>query len=81
MVSSSLLDYTPIAQPQIVEDPQLEEDDEGFFDPNEYEYEDWIAYYSDELWNNWEIYRQHCYDHMIPEDITFSEFCKNEYYY
>jgi len=81
MVGSNLLDYTPIAsEPQVIEDPQLDEDDEGFVDPNEYDYEDWIAYYSDELWNNWENYRKQCYDQMIPEDITFSEFCKNEYY-
>ena len=82
MVGSNLLDYTPIAsEPQVIEDPQLEEEDEGFVDPNEYEYEDWIAYYSDELWNNWENYRQDCYDKMIPDGISFSEFCKNEYYY
>jgi hypothetical protein len=58
MVGSNLLDYTPIAsEPQVIEDYDNEED-EGFVDPNEYEYEDWIAYYSDELWNNWELYRE-----------------------
>ena len=81
MVGSNLLDYTPIAsEPQVIEDYDNEED-EGFVDPDEYEYEDWIAYYSDELWNNWELYRGHCYDNMLPETLTFSEFCKNEYYY
>jgi hypothetical protein len=81
MVGSNLLDYTPIAsEPQVIEDYTVEEEDEGFVDPNEYEYEDWIAYYSDELWNNWELYREHCYDNMMPVMVTFSEFCKNEYY-
>ena len=81
MVGSNLLDYTPIAsEPQVIEDYDNEEE-EGFVDPNEYEYEDWIAYYSDELWNNWELYRERCYDNMVPAALTFSEFCKNEYYY
>ena len=80
MVGSNLLDYTPIAsEPQVIEDYDNEEE-EGFVDPNEYEYEDWIAYYSDELWNNWELYREQCYDNMTPVALTFSEFCKNEYY-
>ena len=80
MVGSNLLDYTPIAsEPQVIEDYDNEEE-EGFVDPNEYEYEDWIAYYSDELWNNWELYREKCYDNMVLETLTFSEFCKNEYY-
>ena len=81
MVGSNLLDYTPIAssEPQVIEDYDNEEE-EDFVDPNEYEYEDWIAYYSDELWNNWELYREKCYDNMVPVALTFSEFCKNEYY-
>jgi len=83
MVGSNLLDYTPIAssEPQVIEDYTVDGEDEWFGDPNELEYEDWIAYYSDELWNNWEIYREQCYDNMIPVTLTFSEFCKNEYYY
>lgn len=52
---------------------------DDLIDPSEYDEDDWIAYHSDNLWNNWEILRQTAYDKMEPEHVNFSDYCSNQF--
>lgn len=78
MVSSDLVEQA-IGYDKELEN-EFDEEDYELIDPDEeYEYEDWAALRSDELWKGYESLLEKSYDKFEVNKVSFSDFCYDEW--